>query len=426
MRIAKFLFCIRFLILTNLSNAQESGINFTSGLSWQQIVTKAKAENKYIFLDCYTTWCLPCKKMEKEVYSLDKTGKAFNDKFICVKLQMDSTNNDADNVKKNYADARYISKNYSIAVYPTFLFFTQDGKMLYRKEGLVEADAFIGLATEVFNPKNNYYLFLENYKKGIRDTSKLAFMAIKASELNDTANASGIAREYIKSFNGIKWLNTESIDFLRRFTNRTTDKGFKLFWQYADTINKIMDDGDYSQGILHRLIYIECINPNLISQEKVDWALLYSNIEKKYGKYYAERVTAAAKLNKAHIQEKWDEYTRYLSLFVEKYTYPKIPVTESSAANWKDFFLNNCAWDIFKYSHDREELTKALSWSSRAVSIRPNSNWMDTYANILYKMGEDKLAIQWEEIASKLDSTDKSIADNLQKMKAKQPTWPRL
>ncbi len=36
-------------------------IHFENGLSWEQIKEKAKAEHKYIFVDCYATWCGPCK-----------------------------------------------------------------------------------------------------------------------------------------------------------------------------------------------------------------------------------------------------------------------------------------------------------------------------------------------------------------------------
>jgi thiol:disulfide interchange protein len=37
------------------------GIQFVHNLSWQEILQKARAENKYVFVDCYATWCGPCK-----------------------------------------------------------------------------------------------------------------------------------------------------------------------------------------------------------------------------------------------------------------------------------------------------------------------------------------------------------------------------
>ena len=35
-------------------------------LTWQEAKDKARAEGKGIFVDVYTTWCAPCKKMAKK------------------------------------------------------------------------------------------------------------------------------------------------------------------------------------------------------------------------------------------------------------------------------------------------------------------------------------------------------------------------
>src|ERR1700733_3163950 len=84
------------------------GIQFETGLNWKQIVKKARLEHRYIFVDCYTTWCGPCKAMEKEVYSTQGVGSLYNAKFISVKMQMDTSAKDDAAVKATYADARYI------------------------------------------------------------------------------------------------------------------------------------------------------------------------------------------------------------------------------------------------------------------------------------------------------------------------------
>ena len=44
-------------------NVFSQGIQFEIG-SWKEVLQKAKQENKLIFVDLYTTWCGPCKKME--------------------------------------------------------------------------------------------------------------------------------------------------------------------------------------------------------------------------------------------------------------------------------------------------------------------------------------------------------------------------
>ncbi len=71
------------------SFSQEEGMHFAQGMSWQQILAKAKKENKYIFVDCYTTWCGPCKFMAKNIFPLKETGDAVNPHYICVGIQID-------------------------------------------------------------------------------------------------------------------------------------------------------------------------------------------------------------------------------------------------------------------------------------------------------------------------------------------------
>src|ERR1700722_17146958 len=84
------------------ARAQETKIKFVQGLTWDQINEKAKKEHKCIFVDCYATWCGPCKDMDKNVFTDNKVGETFNDKFICVKVQMDKTPNDDKQTKENW------------------------------------------------------------------------------------------------------------------------------------------------------------------------------------------------------------------------------------------------------------------------------------------------------------------------------------
>ncbi|WP_449435444.1 thioredoxin family protein [Pedobacter steynii] len=71
--------------------AQAQGIKFEENLSWAQIQAKAKAENKYILMDTYATWCGPCKQMSAETFPQKEAGDFINDKFVSVKVQMDQT-----------------------------------------------------------------------------------------------------------------------------------------------------------------------------------------------------------------------------------------------------------------------------------------------------------------------------------------------
>src|SRR5688572_16644491 len=79
-------------------DSTEEGIRFVRGLSWKKILKMAKEQNKYIFIDCFTTWCGPCKLMEKEVFAKKAVAEFYNQHFISVRCQMDKTEKDDETV----------------------------------------------------------------------------------------------------------------------------------------------------------------------------------------------------------------------------------------------------------------------------------------------------------------------------------------
>src|SRR5690606_39985336 len=65
-----------------LAVAQEKGIQFEHQTTWEKVKAKAKAENKHIFVDCFTTWCGPCKYMSSTIFPQEKVGYFFNAHFV--------------------------------------------------------------------------------------------------------------------------------------------------------------------------------------------------------------------------------------------------------------------------------------------------------------------------------------------------------
>ena len=84
------------------------------GTTLEQAAAKAKAENKLVFMDCYTQWCGPCKKMAKDVFTQEMVGAYMNPKFVNIKVDMES----------DYGTP--LAKKLQITAYPTFVIFNGD------------------------------------------------------------------------------------------------------------------------------------------------------------------------------------------------------------------------------------------------------------------------------------------------------------
>lgn len=85
------------------------GIRFFEG-NIEQVKAEAASKNKFIFIDCYTTWCGPCKWLAKNVFTNDNIGKFYNQNFINYSLDMEK------------GEGKDFAKKYGVHAYPTLLF----------------------------------------------------------------------------------------------------------------------------------------------------------------------------------------------------------------------------------------------------------------------------------------------------------------
>ncbi|WP_431294700.1 hypothetical protein [Pedobacter sp. P26] len=63
--------------------------------------------------------------------------------------------------------------------------------------------------------------------------------------------------------------------------------------------------------------------------------------------------------------------------------------------------LNSFAWTVFENCKDANCITEALSWSKRSVDETQSKEpaYLDTYANLLYKLGKKDQAIAMQQKA---------------------------
>jgi thioredoxin-related protein len=413
--------------------AQGKGVQFEQGISWNEVQAKAKSENKYIFLDCFATWCGPCKEMDKEVYPDEKLGDYMNARFISVRVQMDTSKQDDENVQKWYPDAHAIQQHDIITAYPSFLFFSPDSKILHRGLGFKSTEDFISLAASALDPDKQYYTLLENYQQGRKNYNSMPDLAETAEMLQDTSMANIVARDYI--FNYLDNLSDNelctrrNIDFIGSFIFLQNSKGrsFGLFYNHSIQIDSLMNSKGYSQGLVDYIIAKEEIdsklwknlNPDYPIAEKPDWEKITAAITKKYDSSYAERTVLGAQLRWYNYKNDWPE--------IVKYNIKKIDTYGLDTVGWGKVFLNNMIWDvIFTHSNDKKALNKGIQWMEVLLKSDPNSpNHLDTYANLLYKIGRRQEALVWEQKAMALAPLDdvKEFQDTYMKMKRGQPTW---
>lgn len=163
-----------------LSVALSAQVDFQE-LSLKDACQKARMENKPIFMDCYTTWCGPCKRMANEVFALKEAGVYFNKAFVCVKKDMEKT------------DGRTIAKQYGVDSYPTFLMINAEGELMHKFVGAMSLNKLVEQVEQGLNA-GRIAEYAKRYQAGTLDLAKqleyweLLFMAGEEAEAQKVGN----------------------------------------------------------------------------------------------------------------------------------------------------------------------------------------------------------------------------------------------
>jgi thioredoxin-related protein len=404
-----------FLLLPFLASAQDKGIHFEHEGSWTAIRAKAKAENKYIFIDCYTTWCGPCKFMSTTIFPMEQAGDYFNSKFINVKVQLDTTAKDDAHTKSWYADAHNLVTQYNVRAFPTYLVFTPDGQALHRAIGSVgDPEMFIHVIGQSFDTAIAFYPKLAQYQAGRRDTAFLRDLAFQCVSVYDLKDGHAIFDTWLATQTH-PYTEMGALELLDSYTSSPNDKTFTVFTDHAREVDSIMGQG-YAQNRVVNLLFSAYYDPAVKAAHggTPDWKAMQKTISEKYPAYAAE-VTAKTKVEHYKSLNDWPHFQTAIIAYMQEYGAHVTPLS-----------LNDYAWTVFQNCRDMTCVSDALDWSKRSFADKPNPAFMDTYANILYKMGKKDDAITWEQKAADLSATADEKAGyqaTIDKMKKGEKTW---
>jgi thioredoxin-related protein len=410
-------------------NDTTHGIAFEHGLSWQEVLQKAAKENKYVFVDCYASWCGPCKWMDKNVFEDDTVGDFMNKDFISVKIQMDSTRHDTPEIQQWYLIAHAFERQYRISGYPSYLFFSPGGGAIHKSVGSLELKDFLTLVKTAVDPRQQYYTLLSRYQHGELDYEAMTTLANMAHGLGEDSLAASIAGYYLHHLEGLSdqqlWIK-DNIDFINGYRQilHSGDMLFQRYLKYASAIDSIMGRKGYADGLLSYMVYHEevrmKVDAGIKNKVEPNWKKIEKEIVAKYGQGYEHVVTQGRVKYYLSIKQ-WEKFATCLVRQIK----------ESHVENWSpgsDGTLNTAAFEVFEYSRKKEELEQALSWINKAIAMHTDSAGapsyeIDTKANLLYKLRRQAEGIALEEQAARLAPGDNEIQTNYARMKKGLSTW---
>jgi thioredoxin-related protein len=411
--------------------AQAGGISFRQELTWPQLLEKAKTEHKYVFVDCYTSGCDFCKSMDLKIYGNDTVGAYMNDKFISIRMQMDSTKNDDPGLRRGYSTAHELIDTYHVVLYPTYLFFSPKGQVAHKDGGLKNIEEFLAMVRAATDSQQQYYTLLSNYRHGSANYQQMGFLANCALRSGQDSLSSQIATKYIRQYlevlpEGQLWTK-ENVLFVATFYTVISagDKIFHSFYKNRVIIDSFANIPDLWENtvddILYRDVVCPAVNKALAIGSTPNWRQIKKEIETEFDRFHMERNVLKAQVEYYKKKKEWSQYVNYL---IRQQELEGIDTWEIGRIHSVE--LNNYAYEVFQHSSDHAQLRKALAWVDRALSMlkKPDAREMDTKANILYRLGYKRKGLLLEEQSHALSPKNDDITASYEKMKSGSPTWP--
>ena len=116
----------------------KDGIQFFEG-TLQEALSKAKAEQKPIFIDIYATWCGPCKMLKRKTFTDKEVGTYFNANYISLSLDGEK------------GDGAVLANKYRIPGYPTLIVLNKNGDLVNLETGYMDASGLLAFGKQAYN-----------------------------------------------------------------------------------------------------------------------------------------------------------------------------------------------------------------------------------------------------------------------------------
>lgn len=358
------IFQVILLTVISISTGFSQGIDFNTA-TFKDALKTAKAENKLIFVDAYTTWCGPCKWMAKNVFTDSQVGEYFNDSFVNVKIDMEK------------GEGPKLAKAWEITGYPTLIFIDKKGEVIHRSMGSRPAEDFLDLGHAANDPERQITTMTKRFEAGERDEEFLW----KYTDAMTSAGLMGfeeVAQMYMDTQED--WTSEKNMNFLFDYADATMDsKLFKYTLEHQEAFKALVGAEKFEQ----KLSYAADIDRSKNGIARNDTEGLTAH----YSKYY-DKNTAKNKAKVSYFKElmynpdpvQQEKFKAEIQLYL----------AGKPDLGWS--FYNSVAWQVFEITKDRNLLKKASEWAKISINDSKNSFNTDTQAHILYKLGNVKEA----------------------------------
>lgn len=362
-------------LLLALSTVYATGIEFFHG-TLSEAKEIAGQQGKLIFVDAYTTWCGPCKRMSANVFSQQEVGDFYNQTFINLKLDMEK------------GEGKEFQRQYQVNAFPTLLFLDPEGKVVQKVVGGMDVANFVQLGKSAASKSSVSSSLDKAFSDGQRDP---AFMAKYVESLSKSNRPLlKIVNEYLSTQKD--YGSPDNLKVLFFGLAEIDSRVFNLFVDHKRDIVKMFGDAAVQKQIVKAANAtvekaIEFDNSDLL-EEANDKVKRYAQDEYKLFQY-TSRLQFYGETRQPEL------YLRYAKDYIRQ------------GRQYKFELVNR----IFHELRDQPELMKAATdWSIEIVDAEESEENCFLAAQLLFVDGQFEKSRSYANQALKLASGANSAA----------------
>ena len=413
----KLFFAICLVISFGLNAAASDTTIVFRQIAYSGATELAKKEHKDLLSYFHFDGCGACLEMEKTVFKNQNVADFFNSNFICFEV----------NIRKD--EGIETNKIYNIQLCPTFLFIDENGNILHKLVGTFSPEDFIAQAKNALNPLKTLLYFKQQYKEGRRDAGFLFDYCYKLRDAYELDSL--VINEYLKTQDEKDLQMEQNIKFIYEFAIHSfkitcpyNSPAFDFMINNRDRFYKFFDKDQVDCRIVW-IIY-DFVEEAIQKQDAIAFDKAIESLKpydkgqtftfrevdgRVTGMITSKYLVLSAKVGyyeKAGDKKKFNET---LDIYIKKI--------------WNDFeALNDYAWNCYEKYSDTAMLGKALGCVRRSIELDSNYANNDTYAWLLFKLGNYDLSLKTAEntieLARKKNLDFSGTADLVKKIEDKQ------
>ena len=358
MKSIQLLFLLSLPLLCFSQNKEKIQIRFFKG-SWEEALAKSKQTGKLIFVDAYTTWCGPCQRMEKNVFSDKKVAHYYNSTFINVRMDMER------------GEGLAFAKKYTVRVYPNLLYIDGNGMVMHRRAGFVGAKDFIGLGSLAQNPQYRLEGMWKQFEEGERSPDFLTSLTKIAYAAQDNSHRK-VVEEYLRI--QTDWGTDGQRRYIIDFLDNTNTAAYDYLLAHKADFKEQFGDS-YIDAKIRKIIF------NSIRETKQEGSL--DQMRRAFRRAFPDG-------SGEHYMLKFE--IDYYKQAKDYQKFSEASIQYHKILNNHPLELNNSAWYIYELIEDKKLLKYALNWIDASIQLDEKYYNLDTKAHLLYKLGKLKKA----------------------------------